>query len=61
MEVKPDATAGFLMVGVLYQKRALPIAWLVYKRKKGHASAERHIQAVEKVRPLLPEAPNHVR
>ena len=23
-----------LMVGVLYQKRALPIAWLVYKGKK---------------------------
>jgi hypothetical protein len=28
-----------LMVGVLYQKRALPIAWLVYKGKKGHAVA----------------------
>lgn len=44
-----------LMVGVLYQKRALPIAWLVYKGKKGHASAERHIQALAKVCPLLPE------
>ena len=44
-----------LMIGVLYQKRALPIAWLVYKGKKGHASAERHIQALEKVLPLLPE------
>lgn len=44
-----------LMVGVLYQKRALPIAWLVYKGKKGHASGERHIQALEKVVPLLPE------
>ena len=44
-----------LMVGVLYQKRALPIAWLVYKGKKGHASAERHKQALEKVCPLLPE------
>ncbi len=44
-----------LMVGVLYQKRALPIAWLVYKGKKGHASAERHIQVLEKVQPLLPE------
>jgi hypothetical protein len=45
-----------LMVGVLYQKRALPIAWLVYKGKKGHASAERHIQALEKVIHLLPQA-----
>lgn len=44
-----------LMVGVLYQKRALPIAWLVYKGKKGHATADRHIQALEKVIPLLPE------
>ena len=44
-----------LMVGVLYQKRALPIAWLVYKGKKGHASGERHIQALEKVMPLLPK------
>jgi hypothetical protein len=44
-----------LMVGVLYQKRALPIAWLVYKGRKGHASAERHKQALEKVLPLLPE------
>jgi hypothetical protein len=44
-----------LMVGVIYQKRALPIAWLVYKGKKGHASAERHIQALEKVIPLLPK------
>jgi hypothetical protein len=44
-----------LMVGVLYQKRALPLAWLVYKGKKGHASAERHMQALEKVLPLLPE------
>lgn len=44
-----------LMVGVLYQKRALPIAWLVSKGKKGHTSAERHKQALEKVLPLLPE------
>jgi hypothetical protein len=44
-----------LMVGVLYRKRALPIAWLVYKGKKGHASSERHIQALTKVLPLLPE------
>ena len=43
-----------LMVGVLYQKRALPIAWLVYKGKKGHTSAERHKQVLEKVLPLLP-------
>lgn len=44
-----------LMIGVLYKKRALPIAWLVYSGKKGHASAERHIQALEKLLPLVPE------
>jgi len=44
-----------LMVGVLYQKRALPIAWLVYKGKKGHASGERHIQVLEKMLPVLPK------
>ena len=43
-----------LMVGVLYKKRALPIAWLVYKGKKGHTTAQRHIQALEQVLPLLP-------
>jgi hypothetical protein len=44
-----------LMVGVLYQKRAFPIAWLVYKGKKGHATGERHIQALDKVIHLLPK------
>lgn len=42
-----------LMVGVLFQKRALPTAWLVYKGKKRHASAEWHIQALEKVLALV--------
>ncbi len=48
-----------LMVAVLYQKRALPIAWLLYKGKKGHASAERHIQVLERVIPLLPKDSQH--
>jgi hypothetical protein len=43
-----------LMVGVLYKKRALPIGWVVYRGKKGHTTAQRHIQALEQVRPLLP-------
>lgn len=45
-----------LMVGVVYKKRTLPIAWLVYKGKKGHTTAERHIEVLEKVKTLLPEA-----
>lgn len=43
-----------LLVGVLYQKRALPLAWIVYKGKKGHTTAERHVAALEKVLPLIP-------
>jgi len=44
-----------LMVGVVYKKRALPLVWLVYPGKKGHTSAERHIQVLEKLKALLPE------
>ena len=44
-----------LMVGVLYKKRALPIAWVVYRGKKGHTTAARHIQVLEKVQALIPE------
>ena len=43
-----------LMVGVLYKKRALPLAWIVYKGKKGHTTAQRHIEALAKVLPLIP-------
>ncbi len=44
-----------LMVGVVYRKRALPLAWVVYKGKKGHTTAARHIEVLEKVLPLIPE------
>jgi hypothetical protein len=44
-----------LMIGVVYKKRALPLVWLVYPGKKGHTSAERHIQVLEKLKALLPE------
>jgi hypothetical protein len=43
-----------LMVGVVYKKRALPLAWVVYPGKKGHTTAERHIEVLEKLQPLLP-------
>lgn len=43
-----------LMVSVLYQKRALPIGWVVYKGKKGHTTGQRHIEALAKVLPLVP-------
>ena len=44
-----------LLVGVVYRTRLLPLAWIVYKGKKGHTTAERHIEVLEKVLPLLPE------
>ncbi len=44
-----------LMVGVLYKKRALPIAWVVYKGKKGHTTAQRHIEVLKKVKAILPQ------
>jgi hypothetical protein len=43
-----------IVIGVIYQQRAIPLAWLVYKGKKGHTTAERHIAALQKVLPLMP-------
>jgi len=43
-----------LVVGVIYKQRAIPLAWLVYKGKKGHTTAERHIMLLQKVLPLIP-------
>lgn len=44
-----------LMVAVIYKGRALPLVWLVYKGKKGHTHAQRHIEALQKLKPLLAE------
>lgn len=44
-----------LVVGAVYKHRALPIAWLVYKGKKGHTTAARHIKALNLIKPLIPE------
>jgi len=44
-----------LMVGVIYKSRLLPLAWVVYKGKKGHTTAERHIEVLKKVKALIPE------
>lgn len=44
-----------LMVSVIYKKRALPIAWIVVKGKKGHFPEDTHVQLVEQVRDLVPE------
>lgn len=44
-----------LMVSVVYKKRALPIAWIVAKGKKGHFPEDIHMQLVEQVHGLVPE------
>lgn len=44
-----------LMASVIYGKRALPIAWLVKRGKKGHFSAEDHLWLFEQVRALIPD------
>lgn len=44
-----------LMVSLIYQKRALPIAWIVVKGSKGHFPEEAHVQLVEQVHQIVPE------
>ncbi len=44
-----------LMASVIYGKRALPIAWLVKRGKKGHFSADDHRWLFDEVRALIPE------
>lgn len=44
-----------LMISLVYKQRALPIAWTVAKRKKGHFPEQTHIQLMNEVRQLIPE------
>jgi len=44
-----------LMASVIYQKRALPIAWLVVPGKKGHLPEEAHVQLLEHLHRWVPQ------
>ena len=44
-----------LMVSVYYKKRALPLAWLCFKGKKGHSTQAVHIELLNQVKTLLPD------
>ena len=44
-----------LMIHVIYQGRALPLAWRVRQGPKGHFPEELHIALVELIRACLPE------
>jgi Transposase DDE domain len=43
-----------LVISVVYRGRALPLAWLVVKAKKGHLKEALHIRLLKQVQPLLP-------
>lgn len=42
-----------LMVSIFYQKRSIPIYWLVRKGKKGHFPTDMHIEVIKKVADIL--------
>lgn len=44
-----------LMVSVVYQKRALPLAWVVVQGNKGHFPEDTHVRLLEQVQALVPE------
>lgn len=43
-----------LMVSVIYQKRALPVTWLVVRGSKGHLPEEMHLELLEQLQGILP-------
>lgn len=44
-----------LMFGVIYKKRLLPLCWLTYKGKKGHAHASLHVEGLKLLTSFIPE------
>ena len=49
-----------LMISLIYKHRALPIAFTVFKGKKGHLPENEHIELVKKLQPLIPESTHQV-
>jgi len=45
-----------LMLSVVYQRRALPIAWVVIRGRKGHFPEDTHIALLEEVHSWIPAA-----
>jgi hypothetical protein len=44
-----------LMVSVIYQKRAIPLLWVVVSGCKGHFPAASHVEVLTRLRQLLPD------
>jgi hypothetical protein len=49
-----------LMVSVIYKKRALPLAYIVVKGKKGHFPEQSHIELLKEVHKMIPESTKRV-
>jgi hypothetical protein len=49
-----------LMISLIYKRRALPIAFTVFKGKKGHLPEDAHVDLVKKLQPLIPESTHRV-
>ena len=43
-----------LLISVAYRNRLLPLTWTVYQGKKGHTTAQKHIEVLEQLLLLLP-------
>jgi hypothetical protein len=44
-----------LMISLIYQKRALPVVWIVVEGSKGHLPEETHLELLEQLKTILPE------
>jgi hypothetical protein len=44
-----------LMASVVYKGRALPIAWIVVRGKKGHLKEEIHLKLIAQLHQIIPE------
>jgi len=44
-----------LMVSLIYNNRAIPIAWTTVKGRKGHLPEDVHLELLDKVKPLIPD------
>ena len=44
-----------LTVGLVYKKRVIPLAWMLYKGRKGHSSVEKQLELLNQVIALLPK------
>jgi len=52
---KVGRNCTILVIGLVYKKRVIPLAWMIYKGSKGHSSAERQMRLYQQVLELLPQ------